>query len=156
MGLTIRPFDDRDEAAVVALWRAAFPSEPTRNEPLAVIRQKRAVQPELFLVGEAQGRIVATVIAGYDGHRGWVYHVAVASDARRRGYGRALMAAAEERLRALGCPKINLQVNRWNAEVVAFYEALGYAVEDRISMGKPLPGARRPQATDGLTEWSSD
>jgi ribosomal protein S18 acetylase RimI-like enzyme len=138
MALTIRPFEDHDEPAVVALWQIAFPSEPKRNDPLAIIRRKRDRQPELFLVGEVDGRIVATVVAGYDGHRGWVYHVAVAADARRGGYGRAMMAAAEERLRALGCPKLNLQINRSNAEVVAFYEALGYVVEDRISMGKEL------------------
>lgn len=138
MTLTIRPFRDQDEPAVVALWSAAFSGEAARNDPLAIIRQKQAVQPDLFLVGESDGRIVATVIAGYDGHRGWVYHVAVAADARRTGYGRAMMAAAEDRLRALGCPKLNLQINRSNAAVVAFYEALGYAVEDRISMGKVL------------------
>ena len=138
MALTIRPFDVRDEAAVVALWSDAFPHPSPRNDPLTIIRQKRRVQPELFLVGEAEGRVVATVLAGYDGHRGWVYHVAVAADAQRHGYGRAMMAAAADRLRALGCPKINLQINRSNAEVVAFYEALGYAVEDRVSMGKVL------------------
>ena len=138
MALTIRPFQDADETAVAALWRVAFPTTPARNDPLTVIRQKRDVQPDLFLVGEAAGRIVATVIAGYDGHRGWVYHVAVAAAARRNGYGRAMMAAAEDRLRALGCPKLNLQINRSNAAVVAFYEALGYAVEDRISMGNVL------------------
>jgi len=138
MALTIRPFRDQDEPAVVALWRIAFPSEPKRNDPLAIIRRKRDRQPELFLVGEIDNRVVATVVAGYDGYRGWVYHVAVADDARRSGYGRAMMAAVEERLRALGCPKLNLQINRSNAEVVAFYEALGYLVEDRISMGKEL------------------
>jgi ribosomal protein S18 acetylase RimI-like enzyme len=136
--LTIRPFRDEDESQVVTLWHAAFPSEPRRNDSLAIIRRKRQVQPDLFLIGECAGRVVATVVAGYDGHRGWVYHVAVAADARRSGYGSAMMAAAEERLRALGCPKLNLQINRSNAEVVAFYEALGYAVEDRISMGKPF------------------
>jgi ribosomal protein S18 acetylase RimI-like enzyme len=138
MALTIRPFEDQDEAAVVALWQAVFPDDPPRNDPRAIIRRKRRVQPELFLVGETDGRIVATVVTGYDGHRAWVHHVAVAADARRNGYGRALMAAAETRLRALGCPKLNLQVHRFNAEVVAFYEALGYTVEDRISMGKVL------------------
>jgi ribosomal protein S18 acetylase RimI-like enzyme len=138
MALTVRPFEDRDETDVVALWRAAFATTPARNDPLSIIRRKRAVQPELFLVGDADGRVVATAIAGYDGHRGWVYHVAVAADARRRGYGRAMMAAAVERLRALGCPKLNLQINRSNAEVVAFYEALGFTVEDRVSMGKVL------------------
>jgi len=138
MALTIRPFDDQDEAAVVGLWHAVFPDDPPRNDPRAIIRRKRRVQPELLLVGETDGRIVATVVAGYDGHRGWIYHLAVAADARRQGYGRAMMAAAEARLRELGCPKLNLQVHRFNAEVVAFYEGLGYTVEDRISMGKVL------------------
>jgi ribosomal protein S18 acetylase RimI-like enzyme len=138
MALTIRPFEDRDEAAVATLWRTVFPNDPPRNDPLAIIRRKRRAQPELFLVGETDGRIVATVVGGYDGHRGWVYHLAVATDARRKGYGRAMMAAAEAQLRELGCPKLNLQVLRFNAEVVAFYEALGYTVEDRISMGKVL------------------
>jgi len=136
MAFTVRPFQDRDEPAVVVLWRAVFPNGPARNDPANIIARKRRVQPELFLVGEVDGAIVATVLAGYDGHRGWVYHVAVAPNVRRRGYGRAMMAAAEERLRALGCPKLNLQINRWNADVVAFYESLGYAVEDRVSMGK--------------------
>lgn len=138
MALTIRPFQDDDETAVIALWRTSFPSEPPRNEPLAIIRRKRRVQSELFLVGTEDGRVVATVVAGYDGYRGWVYHVAVAADVRRKGYGRTMMGAAEERLRALGCPKLNLQINRSNGDVVAFYEALGYLVEDRISMGKVL------------------
>lgn len=136
MAFTVRTFRDQDEPAVARLWCAVFQSSPPRNEPLAVIARKRRVQPELFLVGEADGAVVGTVLAGYDGHRGWVYHVAVAPGVRRRGYGRAMMVAAEERLRALGCPKLNLQINRSNAEVVAFYESLGYAVEDRVSMGK--------------------
>lgn len=138
MALTVRPFRDQDETAVLALWHAVFPDDPPRNDPRAIIRRKRRVQPELFLVGETGERIVATVVAGYDGHRGWVYHLAVGAGARRQGYGRAMMAAAEARLRELGCPKLNLQVHRFNAEVVAFYEALGYTVEDRISMGKVL------------------
>ena len=122
----------------MALWRTVFPNGPARNDPSTIIARKRRVQPELFFVGEVDGAVVATLLAGYDGHRGWLYHVAVAADVRRRGYGRAMMAAAAERLRALGCPKINLQINRSNAAVVAFYESLGYAVEDRVSMGKPL------------------
>jgi ribosomal protein S18 acetylase RimI-like enzyme len=138
MAFTVRPFQDQDEAAVVALWQAAFPYGPARNDPLAIIAHKRRVQPELFLVGEVGGAVVATLLAGYDGHRGWVYHVAVVPAVRRRGYGRVMMAAAEERLRALGCPKLNLQIDRANAAVVAFYESLGYTVEDRVSMGKLL------------------
>jgi ribosomal protein S18 acetylase RimI-like enzyme len=96
------------------------------------------VQRELFLVGEFQGDIVGTVIAGFDGYRGWVYHLAVRPRFRRRGFGRELMREAEGRLKALGCPKLNLQVRSSNAEVIAFYERLGYSIEDRASLGKIL------------------
>jgi len=136
--LEVRPYRDTDEAAVVALWSRIFPETRQWNQPAAYIRRKLAVQGELFLVGALEARAVATVLAGYDGVRGWVYHLAVAPGYRRRGFGRAMMAAAEARLRALGCPKINLQIMRTNAEVVRFYERLGYAVEDRISMGRRL------------------
>ena len=132
----IRSFEPRDQDAVAALWRAVFPGDPAWNDPAAVIRRKLTVQPDLLLVGERAGVVIATVIGGFDGHRGWIYHLAVAAAERRRGIGRAMMAAVEERLRALGCTKINLQIRRSNAEVVGFYERLGYAVEDRISMGK--------------------
>jgi ribosomal protein S18 acetylase RimI-like enzyme len=136
--LEIRPYREADEADVVALWTRVFPDSRPWNQPRAYIRRKLAVQRELFLVGACGGRVVATVLAGYDGVRGWVYHLAVAPARRRQGVGRALMAAAEARLRALGCAKINLQIFRTNAEVVRFYERIGYAVEDRISMGKRL------------------
>ena len=136
--LEVRAYRDTDEAAVVALWSRLFPETREWNQPAAYIRRKLAVQRELFLVGAIEARAVATVLAGYDGARGWVYHLAVAPEHRRRGFGRAMMAAAEERLRTLGCPKINLQIMRTNAEVVRFYERIGYAVEDRISMGRPL------------------
>ena len=136
--LEIRPYRETDEADVVALWTRVFPETRAWNQPAAYIRRKLAVQRELFLVGALDGRVVATVLAGYDGVRGWVYHLAVVPEHRRHGCGRAMMAAAEERLHALGCLKINLQIFRTNAEVVHFYERLGYAVEDRISMGKRL------------------
>jgi len=97
-----------------------------------------AVQPVLFLVGEWRGQVVATVLAGYDGHRGWVHLVAVDPRCRRRGFGTAVMAEAERRLAGLGCPKVNLQVRASNEAVVAFYQRLGYAVEPRVSMGKRL------------------
>ncbi len=135
---TIRPYAEADEAGVVRLWREVFPDNPPWNEPRADIHRKLACQRELFLVGDLGGRVVATVMAGFDGHRGWVHLVAVAPDCRRRGFGRALMAAAEERLRQIGCTKINLQVRASNRDVVSFYERLGYAVEERVSMGKRL------------------
>jgi ribosomal protein S18 acetylase RimI-like enzyme len=136
--LEIRTYREADEADVVALWTRIFPDPRPWNQPQAYIRRKLAAQPELFLVGVYGARAVATVLGGYDGTRGWIYHLAVAPELRRHGFGRAMMAAAEARLRALGCPKINLQVMRTNGGVVRFYERLGYAVEDRISMGRRL------------------
>lgn len=134
----IRPFDDGDEAGVIALWETVFPDDPPHNDPATVVRRKLAVQRELFLVATLDERIAGTVIAGFDGYRGWVYHLAVAPHLRRRGYGARLMAEAESRLAAIGCPKLNLQVRATNQEVIAFYRALGYAEEARVSMGKHL------------------
>ena len=96
------------------------------------------MQPELLLVAGHGGRVVGTVMAGYEGHRGWIHYLGVVPDLQRGGLGRALMADAERRLIALGCQKINLQVRGDNAVVVAFYERLGFEVEPRISMGKRL------------------
>jgi len=134
--LEIRPYRDADHADVVALWERIFPDNREWNQPAAYIRRKLAVQRDLFLVGALDGRLIATVLAGYDGVRGWIYHLAVAAEHRRRGIATRLMRAAEEGLRQAGCSKINLQVRAGNAAVVAFYRALGYEVEERISMGR--------------------
>jgi ribosomal protein S18 acetylase RimI-like enzyme len=142
--MNIRPFQESDADGVTALWREVFPDDPPHNAPAASIRRKLAVQRELFFVAEIDARIVGTVMAGYDGHRGWLYAVAVSPRLRRRGIGGALVRHAEAALGALGCPKINLQVRASNAGVVAFYETLGYRVEERISLGKRLGPAEDP------------
>lgn len=134
--LEILPFQETDDTQVVSLWRAVFAHDPPWNDPRAVIERKLKVQRDLFLVGRSEGRIVATVVAGYDGFRGWVYHLAVEPAHRRRGFGRAMMIEAESRLRSLGCVKINLQIRGSNTGAIDFYRALGYAIEDRVSMGK--------------------
>lgn len=121
---------------VDALWREAFPDATARNRAEASIPAKLKVQRELFLIALEGDAVVGTVMAGYDGHRGWLYSVAVARSHQRHGVGSALVREAEARLRALGCVKINLQVMPDNAEVTAFYERLGFVVEERISMGK--------------------
>lgn len=141
---TIRSFEDADEAAVIELWIRCELTRPW-NDPGRDIERKRAVQRDLFLVAEAAGRIVGSVMAGYDGHRGWLNYLAVAPDHRRAGLGRALVAEAEARLRALGCPKINLQVRRGNELAVAFYEGIGFESDDVRSFGKRLveDGPRR-------------
>lgn len=136
--VNIRPYRDKDEKAVVGLWREVFPDDPPWNVPEEDIRRKQEVQPELFLVAEFDGDVVGTAMAGYDGHRGWVYCVAVAPARRREGIGRALMERVERDLTGLGCHKLNLQVRRNNEETVAFYEELGYSLEDHFSMGKLL------------------
>jgi ribosomal protein S18 acetylase RimI-like enzyme len=141
--MDIRVYRENDRGGVVALWREVFPDAPPHNDPATDIERKLAVQPELFLVAADGGRIVGTAMAGYDGHRGWIYYVAVSPRHRRRGTGTALMRSAEQRLAALGCSKINLQVRGSNPHAVQFYESLGYSVEDRISMGRLIGGRER-------------
>jgi ribosomal protein S18 acetylase RimI-like enzyme len=135
--IQIRAFQESDAEAVVALWAACGLLRPW-NDPRKDIGRKLAVQREMFLVGCAGERIVGTVMAGYDGHRGWINYLAVDPAQRRQGVARALMAAAEERLRALGCAKINLLVRADNREAVAFYQRIGFAEDAVISMGKRL------------------
>lgn len=136
--LKIRPFNEEDLMSVVSLWEAVFPDDPPWNAPRLVVARKLRVQRDLFLVGCLDRRLVATVLAGFDGFRGWVYHLAIASDLRQRGFGRQMMEAAERKLRDLGCPKVNLQVRSSNQAVIDFYGKLGYRIEDRASMGKRL------------------
>jgi ribosomal protein S18 acetylase RimI-like enzyme len=136
--MDIRPFQAADAEAVSRLWQEVFPDDPPHNAPERVIAQKLAVQPELFFVADENSIVIGTVLAGYDGHRGWLYAVAVSPQHRRQGIGKALVCHAENALTAIGCPKINLQVRTANAEVLAFYERLGYCVEERISLGKRL------------------
>jgi ribosomal protein S18 acetylase RimI-like enzyme len=136
--LYIRPYRESDNAAVVSLWQEVFADDPPWNGPEAVIRRKLGVQRELFLVGELTGKVVATVLAGFDGVRGWIHHLAVAPSLRRRGIATRMMREAESGLAKLGCPKINLQVRPGSTGVVAFYRTLGYEVEERVSMGKRL------------------
>jgi ribosomal protein S18 acetylase RimI-like enzyme len=136
--VSIRSFREDDRPQLVQLWGAVFPDDPPRNAPARMIDGKLAHHPELLLVAEVGGLIVGAVIAGFDGVRGWIYHLAVAPAHRRRGIASRLMRAAADGLRGLGCAKINLQVRATNAGAVAFYRALGYEIEERISMGYAL------------------
>ncbi len=135
--LTIRAFQRGDEAAVVALWNRAGLVRPN-NDPLKDIARKLKINPELFRVGVLDGQIVATAMIGYEGHRGWINYLAVSPELQKRSYGRQMMDDAESLLRALGCPKINLQVRTSNRAVLEFYHALGYVQDDVVSLGKRL------------------
>lgn len=140
--LSIRPFQHGEREALQRLWARVFPDDPPWNAPEVMIENKLKVQPELLLVGEVARTLVGAVIAGFDGVRGWIYHLAVAPEYRRRGFATQLVRAAEDGLRRLGCPKVNLQVRAANHEVVAFYRSVGYEIEERVSMGRHLEGAR--------------
>ena len=135
--LEIRAFEPEDEADVVGLWDACGLVVPW-NDPRKDIQRKLRIQRELFLVGLSNERLVATVMSGYEGHRGWINYLAVAQEHRRQGFGRRMMEAAEVRLRELGCPKINLQVRRSNIQAANFYRSLGFLEDESISLGKRL------------------
>ena len=135
--ISIRVYRGADEEQGVELWRRCSLVVPW-NDPRRDIQRKVEFQPHLFWVGETGARIVATAMAGYEGHRGWINYLAVAPEYRRRGIGRRMMQVAEDELRKLGCPKINLQVRSSNKAVIAFYESLGFAVDDVVSLGKRL------------------
>jgi len=137
MKIEIRPFQPEDEAAVIRLWTDCGLVVPWNN-PARDMARKRRVQPELFLLGWKDGALVATVMAGYDGHRGWLNYLAVDPAYRRGGVGRFLVAEAEARLGAMGCPKINLQVRSANSEVIEFYKKIGFVEDDVVSLGRRL------------------
>jgi ribosomal protein S18 acetylase RimI-like enzyme len=133
----IRPFHIADAPPVVALWEECGLTRPW-NDPHKDIARKLAVQPELFLVGVIDSAVMATVMAGYEGHRGWVNYLAVAPAFRRRGLARALMQHVEDLLIRRGCPKLSLLVRTSNPEVVDFYRQLGYTQDAAVALGKRL------------------
>lgn len=135
--MLIRAFTPADEQAVIALWQACGLTRPWNN-PALDIQRKLAVQPELFLVGELAGQIIASAMAGYEGHRGWVNYLGVAPEHRGKGYARVLMQKIEHLLVERGCPKLNLQVRQDNQAALGFYSALGYGQDAAVSLGKRL------------------
>jgi ribosomal protein S18 acetylase RimI-like enzyme len=133
----IRAFDRGDGDDVVALWHACDLVRPW-NDPHRDIERKLRVRRDLFLVALDDQVLVGSVMAGYEGHRGWINYLAVDPRWRRRGIGRSLVSEAERLLAASGCPKVNLQVRSENSDVIAFYRASGYSLDDVVSLGKRL------------------
>lgn len=140
--MKIRTVQAADAEAIVALWRVVFPEyeDPARpqRDPRANIARKLAFGDGLFWLLEIDGRVTGTAMAGYDGHRGWIYSIGVAPEERRRGLGGILLAHAEAQLRARGCPKINLQVLPARVEALGFWQAAGYRPDPVASFGKRL------------------
>ena len=135
--MKIRAYRPDDEAAIIALWRECGLTRPW-NDPHKDIARKLTEQPELFLVGTIGDEVVASVMVGFDGHRGWVYYLAVAERHRKRSLGRALVQEGERLLVERGCPTLNLQVRTSNAAVLEFYRKLGYVQDETVSLGKRL------------------
>lgn len=137
----IRPLRDGDETAVVGLWNRCGLARPW-NDPIGDIAFARETPQSEIFVGERGGDIIASVICGHDGHRGWVYYLAVSPDHQGEDLGRAMMRKAEDHLRALGVPKLELMIRETNAQVVQFYKGLDYKTEPVIVMSRWL----KPQA----------
>ena len=133
----IRPYQTQDNYQLINLWRDSGLTNPS-NDPMEDIQRKIEINPEMLLVGFVDGKLIASVMFGYEGHRGWINYLAVAESFRGRGFGRKLIEKTEKLLLKMGCPKVNLQVRERNASVVDFYLALGYTNERHISLGKRL------------------
>jgi ribosomal protein S18 acetylase RimI-like enzyme len=135
--MQIRAFQLADEEAVIRVWRECGLVRAV-NDPHKDICRKLAVRPDLFLVGIVEDQVVAVVMAGYDGHRGWLNYLGVLPAFRKRGFARLIVSEAERLLRLEGCAKINLQVRTENQGVIDFYRRIGYVTDDVLSMGKRL------------------
>ena len=135
--MNIREFQSDDTAEVIQLWKDCELTVPW-NDPYKDIQRKLAVQPEMFLVGLLDNRIIASVMTGYDGHRSWINYLAVYPDHRRNGFGRQIMEETEKLLYSSGCPKINLQVRSTNESLIAFYRTFGFKTDDLVSPAKHL------------------
>ena len=139
MDLVFRIFDPADESAVIELWESCGLTRPW-NDPKTDIAIKRNHSPEQFIVGLIDERIVASGMAGYDGHRGTVNYLAIDPEFQGKGLGRQLMNEVERILEAIGCPKVNILFRNENERVLDFYKAIDYTDNDCVSMGKRLDG----------------
>lgn len=138
MNISIRPYTDEDQDAVIQLWEKVFPGAPAHNNPVLDRRARQEVPPELFLVALMSDEIVGLVMASCDGQQGWVHYLGVDPANRRQRIGTALMKRVEVRLLGMGCRELHFQIWASKAEVQAFYKTLGYHAEDRLTMGKRL------------------
>jgi len=134
---SIRKFEIIDENDVIALWKLCNLVVP-QNNPKKDIEEKMNFQPELFFVGEFQNNIIASIMIGYDGHRGWLYYLAVHPDFQRRGFGTQLIDFARDCLSTLGCQKINVQIRTSNASVASFYKRVGFFEDHVFGLGKRI------------------
>lgn len=135
--MNVRVYNKSDKEEVISLWNECGLVAP-QNDPAKDIERKLKVDPDLFLVGVNENGIVASVMGGYEGHRGWINYLAVRPSEQRNGYGQSIMKAVEALIKAKGCPKINLQIRATNEAVIAFYTAIGYDNDNVVGLGKRL------------------
>ena len=135
--MKVRVYNKTDQETVILLWEECGLVVP-QNNPARDIERKLKVDPDLFLVGTNETGVIATVMGGYEGHRGWINYLAVKPSEQRKGYGQAIMQAVEQRIKDKGCPKINLQVRSTNTQIIAFYSAIGYGNDNVVGLGKRL------------------
>ena len=133
--ILVRKFTQEDSLELVSFWQSIFINSAAHNEPKRMLEEKLAVD-DLIYIAKYKEHIIGACMAGYDGHRGWLYAVATSSDYRRLGVGTKLIQTSIEALRQLGCIKLNLQIRTDNTEVTRFYQSLGFNIEERLSMGK--------------------
>jgi len=149
--MEIAEYREKYNAQVIELWFKCKLVVPSNN-PRRDIERKVEVDPDLFLVGIINGKVVATVMGGYEGHRGWINYLAVDPAHQRKGYGHLIMQEVEKRIRARGCPKINLQVRATNDGVIKFYQSLGYSDDNVIGLGKRLEEDEPCRTIEGTIE----
>jgi ribosomal protein S18 acetylase RimI-like enzyme len=137
MTVEISTYESKFQDAVVDLWKTCNLITP-QNDPVEDIKKKTSFQPELFFVGLLEGKVIGSIMVGYEGHRGWMNYMAVNPKYQRQGYGRKLVQKAIAELKKIGCVKINLQVRRSNTSVIDFYKHLGFQEDDVISLGMRL------------------
>ncbi len=135
--MIVKPYSSQNMDDVIDLWNRCNLLR-SWNDPKKDIKRKIKVNPELFLLGFIDNRLIATVVGGYDGHRGWINYLAVDPAYKQRGFGKQIMEAVEEKIGALGCPKINIQVRADNKDTLKFYESIGYKIDKVVSIGKRL------------------
>ena len=133
--MEIRNYKSSDKNSIIFLWKKVFDPQKPYNDPETSINMKTKQNDNLFFVAEEKNQIIGTIIAGFDGHRGWIYSLALHPQHRRKGVGTQLVKKAIRELKKLGCLKVNLQINSDNYEVAEFYKKNGFLIEDRISMG---------------------
>lgn len=135
--MNIRTYQENDIKEVISLWHECGLVAP-QNNPSKDIERKLLVDPDLFLVGISDDKVIATVMGGYEGHRGWINYLAVSPEHQRKGHGQTIMKAVEGLIKSKGCPKINLQVRNTNRSIIAFYKAIGYGDDNVVGLGKRL------------------